>query len=648
VGLIDRWVAALFAALLVCGEAAAQTPPLLHPLFTDHAVLQRDRPIAVWGWAAPRERVVVEFDGARIEARAAASGAWRAELPAHEAGGPYALSVQAGAARASVSDILVGDVYLCSGQSNMEFQTRYATNASTLLNAARSSTIRLFTSPRAVAPQPQSHFAEPAQWRTADEASVGDFSAVCYLFAREIEATAQAPIGLINASWGGTRIEAWMSTEALQRVGGLDAELRALALAIRDPDSAARRYDASLRAWWRAERGARQGWGADAYDDSGWRSFTPGGFWESSGEEALARFDGVAWFRTRFELTQEQASQSAELSLGPIDDIDVVYLNGRVVGAGGGWDTPRTYAISQGGLRAGANTLAVGVLDTGGGGGLWGGEDTRALRFADGSSVLLGPDWRYRASTELWDITAPPSPPWGGPNGFSALYNGMIAPLAPFGLRGVLWYQGESNAGDPAAYRRLLPGMMRDWREAFATPALPFLIVQLADFGAPASTPQRNSWGGLREAQRLAVAADAHAGLAVAVDIGDRFDIHPTQKTVVAQRLALLARHRIYGQDVADSGPAPVTAQRSGEIVTVTFANGPLVAYSASRPIAFELCDEARACRFVDAEIDGAVVRLDARGGPAAFVRYCWGDAPICNLYNDADLAATPFELAVQ
>jgi sialate O-acetylesterase len=263
--------------------------------------------------------------------------------------------------------------------------------------------------------------------------------------------------------------------------------------------------------------------------------------------------------------------------------------------------------------------------------------------------VPLSNPWRYQISAQLSDVTSPPQAPWGGPNAYSVLYNGMIAPLAPYGLSGVLWYQGEANAGAAREYGRLLPGMMHDWRRAFAKPELPFFIVQLANYGPPVTgEPQRHSWGEIRDVQRRVVDADAHAGLAVSIDIGDRFDIHPTQKLLVAERLALLARRMIYGDDIVTSGPAPLTATRAGATVAVAFEHGPLRAYSSSRPMAFELCDAERACRFVDARLEGPSVQLaDARASDA-FVRYCWGDGPICNLYNEEDLPAVPFELAIQ
>ncbi len=640
-------LAVALVAISWCGSATAQPRPLLHPLFSDHAVLQRDRPMAVWGWAQPRERVIVSFANERAEVRADATGAWRAALPALRAGGPFTLEARtASGASERASDLLVGDVYLCSGQSNMEFPARGAAGGA----GDGDERIRLFKVPLTSALRPQSVWEMPTQWQQAQGAAIDAFSAVCYFFGREIRGTVDVPIGLIQSAWGGTRIESWLSAAALRGAGGFEDGLAAFADAVADPGGARARYRAALAEWWmQSDPGARAGWSSFAFDDSDWSRVTlAGNSWEHSDAAALAAFDGAVWFRTEFTLTPEQAAQATELTLGPIDDIDLTSVNGAVVGGESNWQAPRAYTLPIGTLRAGRNTLAVGVLDTIGGGGLWGGPETRALHFADGSSLAMGETWRYRISADLWNLPPPPPhAPWDGHDAYTSLYNAMIAPLAPFGLRGVLWYQGESNVAAPDDYARLLPALMRDWRAAFAAPELPFLVVQLANYGAPSPSSQRKSWGGLRDVQRRVVAADAHAGLAVSVDIGDRFDIHPTQKLVLAQRLARIARRLIYSESIADSGPTPVFARRVGDTVVVTFAHGPLIAYSAARPIAFELCDAQRSCRFVDASIRGVEISLDARGLDPAFVRYCWGDAPVCNLYNDADLPAVPFEAPV-
>lgn len=640
--------AAAAALVLLSAPAAAQDHPLLSPMFTDHAVLQRDRSIPVWGWAAPGESVVVSLAGREVRVRAGRNGAWRAHLPALAAGGPYELSARTRRARQAIADVMVGDVYLCSGQSNMEFATAAATNGGGAAAASADEGLRLFAVTRRIATAPQAAFEAHDHWALASPESVEQFSAVCYFFGRNLRQTQHVPIGLIAASWGGTPIESWISDASFRRLGGYDEALARAAQAQRDPAAAQAAYENALRAWWRGvDPGVSAGYAAADFDDAQWTAINPAGFWENTGERALQQFDGIVWYRAEVTLTASQAAQAAQLLLGPADDADQTFINGTPVGATHGWDTPRAYAIPAGVLRAGRNVFASTVLDTGGGGGWWGPANEKLLRFADGTSAPIV-NWRYRISADLLGIPAPPRQPSSGANTYSALYNGMIAPVAPYGLSGALWYQGETNAAAPDEYARLLPAMMGDWRRAFATPDLPFFIVQLTSYGAPSAGAPRTGWGALRDVQRRVAAADTRAGLAATIDIGDRYDIHPTQKQIVGERLARIARRMVYGEDVADSGPTPITARREGEDVIVRFAHAPLLAYSSNRPMAFELCDAARVCRFVDARIDGADVYLDARGVAGAFVRYCWGDGVICNLFNDADLPAPTFELEVR
>jgi sialate O-acetylesterase len=633
-------------------QAEAVAHPLLHPLFSAHAVLQRDRPLAVWGWAEAGATVSVQLDaGLPHSVRADPAGRWRLALPPLAAGGPHRLTARTGARTQTVSDLLAGDVYLCSGQSNMELQTRYATNAYTVLDEADSDQLRLFDVSRRVASAPQETLAATDGWALADAQSVGDFSAVCYFFGRNLQRSQGVPIGLIHPSWGGTPVEAWMSEGAFRTLGGYEAQLALAALAARDPAAAGARFAQMLQQWWSVnDPGGRAGWQAVDLDDRDWGTLAPGGPWEDAGEPDLASFDGIAWYRTELTLTAAQAALGGRLALGPADDVDITYLNGQVIGGVSGWDTPRDYAVRPGALRVGRNVLAAAVLDTGGDGGFWGPAAGRVLHLSDGTRVPLTQRWRYRISAPLDQTAAPPQPSWGGPNAYSALYNSMIAPLGPYGLRGVLWYQGESNAGAPEEYGRLLPGLFADWRRHFESPELEIYVVQLASYGPPVvDAPTRFSWGRIRDVQRRVVIADPHAGLVVSVDVGDRHDIHPTQKQVVGDRLARLARHRIYGEEIETSGPAPQAAVRSGDTVTVSFTHGPLRLYSGHRAIAFELCAADRACRFVDASVEGGTrVRLAGARASDAFVRFCWGDGPICNLFNDDGLPAVPCELAIE
>jgi sialate O-acetylesterase len=296
---------------------------------------------------------------------------------------------------------------------------------------------------------------------------------------------------------------------------------------------------------------------------------------------------------------------------------------------------------------AGRNLIALRVIDTGGGGGAWGKAAQKGLKFDDGSFVPLSGSWRYKIAAPLSDTALPPHAPWKGASGLSTLRNGMIAPLVPFGVKGFAWYQGEANVTEAPEYARLMPALIADWREAFGGGDNAFLLVQLAAFGPQTSTPGKSDWAALRDVQRRTAAADPKVGMASAVDIGSPYDIHPADKLRVGQRLALLARKLAYGEtSLVASGPAPLAARRDGASAVVTL-DQPLVVYGAARPAGFELCDAA-ACRFVDATVEGAAVRLAVPTGMTPTkVRYAWADSPVMNLFGATGLPATPFEVEI-
>ncbi|WAC58725.1 sialate O-acetylesterase [Brevundimonas sp. SL130] len=631
------------------GQAQVQAPaaPLLDPMFQDHAVLQRGRPIAVWGQAAPGAVVSVGVSQAQVQATAGADGVWRATLPSLTAGGPYVLTAQTSGATQTVSDVMVGDVWLCSGQSNMEFAVRQATNADTEIAAANDPNLRLFLVGRSSLPAPSSAPHAVGQWRTTDPASVRDFSAACYFMGRDLRRSENVPVGLIAASWGGSIIEDWLSRDALTKLGGHDQALEALDAYARDPSQGDAIWRQITQAWWSAnDPGTKQGWNLPRTADADWSSIPAEGFWEST-VPGLATFDGVVWLRKSVELTAAQARQGATIELGPVDDADVTWVNGKYIGGQQGWDTPRTYAIPAGTLKSGRNLIAVGVLDTNGGGGAWGPAANKRLVFADGSTVSLSSGWRHRVAAPLGNLPNPPRTPWIGGSGTTTLYNGMIAPLGAYGLKGMAWYQGESNVGDYVGYRRLLPALFADWRRRFENPDMRMLVVQLANFGPATGQPTNSYWAALRESQRTVVNADRLAGLAAAIDIGDRYDIHPTNKLEVGRRLALEAR-RLDGA-VQPVSPQPVSVERAADGVHVRYASGTaLTAYGFNRPIGFELCGAGDVCRFVDATVAGDQVVLASAQPTDVKVRLCWADSPVCNLYGPAGLPAVPFEAMIR
>ena len=630
-------------------SAPAQTPDatLLDPMFQDHAVLQRGRPIAVWGRATPGAVVDVALGQASTRATAGSDGAWRADLPTQTAGGPHVLTARSGAVSQSVSDVMVGDVWLCSGQSNMEFAVRQATNAESEIAAANDPNLRLFLVGRSSLPAPSTAPHAVGQWRATSPQSVRDFSAACYFMGRDLRRSENAPIGLIAASWGGSIIEDWLSRDAIQALGGHDQALDALDAYARDPSKGDAIWRQVTQAWWAAnDPGTRQGWHLPRTSDADWAPIPAEGFWEST-VPGLTTFDGIVWMRNTVQLTAAQARQAATLELGPVDDADVTWVNGTYVGGQQGWDTPRTYAVPAGALKAGANVIALGVLDTNGGGGAWGPAANKRLVLADGTVVSLSSGWRHRVAAPLTDLPNPPRTPWIGGSGTTTLYNGMIAPLGAYSLKGMAWYQGESNIGDPTGYRRLLPALFADWRRRFDSPDMRALVVQLADFGPASAQPTNSAWAALRESQRAVVDADPLAGLAVAVDIGDRYDIHPTNKLEVGRRLALEAR-RLDGQ-VQPVSPQPIAVTRAADGVHIRYsASAQLVAYGSNRPVGFELCGADNACRFVDATLAGDAVILPAATATDLKVRFCWADSPVCNLYGPAGLPAVPFEAEIR
>ena len=640
-----------FVLCLLAGAARAHADPaqrpLLHEIFQDHAVLQRDQPIPVWGDSAAGDRVRVSIGDNTVEARADAAGHWHASLPAMHAGGAYTLNVRTrSGASQSISDVLVGDVFLCSGQSNMEWPVANTLNHAAEIAASTNNRIRVLTVAHANTPAPLTHFQAPVAWTAAGPDTIPNFSAACYYFARDLQKSVPVPLGLIHSSWGGSRVEPWISEQGLRRVGGFDTELDLLHVYARDPKAGNDRLGEIWEQWWHA------GTSSTPWEEAGadWPEVPlPMRDWKTWGVPQLANHDGMVWFRRNVTLTAAQAAGAAILMLGGVDKVDETWVNGKPIGNSFGYGTERPYELPAGALRAGDNAIVVNVSSNCCAAGMYGPPDHMALRLSDGSAVPLGGQWRYRYVAESFGY--PPRAPWQSVGGLTSIYNAMIAPLGSYGLRGVLWYQGESNAGDAAQYQTLLATLLGDWRREFGA-ALPFLIVELPNFGAMTAAPGPSDWANLREAQRRAVLADAHAALAVTIDVGDPRQLHPPDKQAVGKRLARAARHLIYGESLSASGPVPHTARREGEQIVVSFdgVEGALVAYSSNRPTAFELCSaEQASCRFVDTALQSDRVVLQASGvkNPTR-VRFCWGDAPICNLYDHSGLPAGPFEIAIQ
>lgn len=645
--------ATALSAMLWPIPASAEAPahPAFARIFTDHAVLQRDRPIAIWGSAAPAAKVAIRLGESAAMATADRNGKWRVALPPLSAGGPYTLSVTAGSETTTLTDIAIGDVYLCGGQSNMEFPTRLSTGAWGALKDVANPDLRYVTIAQDNAPAERDDLNTAVAWKPITPDTVGDASAVCYYMARTLQAKNKVPVGFIASDWGGTTIQSWTSAAALRTVKPYAEPIAALARYAADPVAGMAEEGRRQETWWDAHdpaAAAQRAWIAPDFDDAAWPTIVPQGSWKDSDAAPFKGFDGVGWFRTTVTLTAAQAQDATALQLGPVDTYDTAWVNGVRVGGGSvGW-VWRNYPIFSGTLKPGRNTIVLRVLSGGGGGGMSGQPQNRGIRLRSGELVPIGPSWRYRTGMRSTGLSVPPAP-WDVPTSLSTLYNGMIAPLRGYGFKLAAWYQGEANVGKAAEYRTLLPLLIADWRKNFGQPDLPFLVAQLASYGSVAPQPSESGWAELRDVQAKAVAADPHAGLAVTIDFSDRSDIHPTQKSVIGARLARAAQVIAYGGSGEAGGPEAVSVTRSGPDLSIRFRaiGGGLRTYSSDVAIGFEACS-AQTCRFYPGRVDGDSIVLAGANAPAVTrVRYAWADAPYVNLYSADDMPAVPFERAV-
>jgi sialate O-acetylesterase len=624
----------ILAALSASGAAAV---PTIDPQFGSHAVIQRGKPIILSGNAGPNERVSVSFAGGRKTAIADPSGRWQAAFSAQSAGGPYSIALNGVTA---ANDVAVGDVWLCSGQSNMEYPLRRALNGDGEVQGANDPDLRLMKVPQQLGGRPARQFEKRPSWAPTTPDSAKDFSAACYFMVRDLRTTEKVPIGAIDDTWGGTPIRAWMDEASVASSGGADAA-QIVTLYRTDPTTAVRQFGGQWGEWWRKQTGdtpGREPWNASAR--LSWKPMPSLTYWDTWSPEWKA-WIGSIWARDRVTLTPAEAAQPATLSLSAVDDLDQTFVNGIPVGGENDPTNAREYPLPQGVLKPGNNEIMVFARNVWGQGGFKGPADRFALTFADGHSQPLTSGWEYSKIADA--VGQPPVAPWVGSSGVSTIYNAMVAPLGALGLKGVAWYQGEADVGQPG-YDRRLAAWMANWRAQFRDARLPFLIVGLAGWGKPVSQPVESGWAALIDEQRRGVERDPAAALASAIDLGEPNDIHPANKQEVGRRLALAA-HQLAYRDGGAVGSLPVSAVRRGDSIVVTFTK-PLQVLSGANANAFELCGAS--CRYADARVQGSSVIITGDGQPVTRVRYAWADYPVVNLY-DFDLLPVPvFELPVQ
>jgi sialate O-acetylesterase len=656
----------LFLLLLSPVAHAAESVLRVPGVFTDHMVLQREMPVPVWGWAKPGEEVTVEFAGQKKTAKADANGKWMVKLdsmPASAESRDLAIASPSGSLH--LGDVLVGDVWLCTGQSNMGFGVRGSLNPEQEIANAQYPSIRLFI----VKPNP---VLEPAAdlkgalksggWEVCSPQNVGDFSGVGYFFGREIHGDLKIPIGLLRTSLGGTEAEAWTTMEAQRTLPAVIGRSE-VNFALGKSQEEDNRKFITDRAAWEEKNGvkpppvsdAARGWADPALSTADWTTVTQSASWS----QLKTKSGGVFWARKEITLPQDAAGKPFNLGLGNFDEqYDTAYLNGvelsRLVPdkAPDFYLCKRFYKVPGNLVKAGRNVIAVRVVSA----------TDRAAMWQLVHPLEL-PPWMRASSDGPWvikkELSFPPLSPEAlasrpKPNNLwaasipSGLFNGMIAPLMPFAVKGAIWYQGESNGPRPTQYRDLLSTMIGDWRKRWGQGDFPFLIMQLVNNGDPATDPNHDPrWPLLREAQQQVAASVPNSGMAVGIEIGSATTIHPPNKQDAGKRLALVALEKVYGKTVESSGPRYESMKTEGSAIRLSFTHAQGLTAKDAPPKNFAIAGADRNFVWAEAELDAAtstiVVSSPKVPQPIA-VRYAWAANPEgCNLFNGVGLPMAPF-----
>lgn len=626
--------------LLVCFNASTQVR--LPRLVRDSMVLQRDKKITLWGWASPGEKISITFNRAKAKTKAGIDGKWIVSLPSMKAGGPYVMKIDA-SNHLTLTNILLGDVWLCSGQSNMVHQMelhkeRYA---SAIANANYPA-IRQFLVPTMADVYSVHDDLATGYWKAANPTEVRQFSAVAYFFAKAIYDKYHVPIGLINASVGGTPAEAWISEDGLE---DFPAKLQTIA---KNKDTAFINHINRLAAESEANRpkpndrgqSAEIKWFDTSYVPKGWRSINIPGYWEDQGVKDL---DGIVWYRKEIIVPASMTGVPAKIAMGRIVDADELYVNGVRVGNTTYQYPQRRYAVPSTLLKAGKNIITIRVINYAGKGGFVPGKPY--FLIAGNDSIDLKGDWQYKVG----DVFKPYSSvaPISLQDQPTALYNGMLAPLTIYALKGVLWYQGETNTWRANEYAKVLPALIADWRSKWKQPELPFAYVQLPNYMDAQYLPSESQWALLREAQ-LKTLSVSNTAMAVAIDLGEWNDIHPDNKRDVGERLALAAQKIAYADsNIVASGPLYQSATVEGNRIIVSFTNtgSGLTTNDHEEPSYFAIAGSDKKFVWAKARIENnkVIVWSDDITQPM-YVRYAWADNPEgANLYNKEGLPASPF-----
>jgi len=642
-------------AFLILG-ATAHADVHVPAIIGDNMVMQSGMKVRIWGQANPGERVTVQINSHTSSASADGSGHWQTFIGPMNAGGPFSLTIK-GNNTLSFKNIMVGEVWICSGQSNMEWPLINAKDGANAVRSANYPEIHLFTVEKSTSATPLDEV--KGRWVVTTPDTVGQFSAVGYFFGRELYEALKTPIGLIHTSWGGTPAESWTSYEALAAnpelkpiIDRYQESLKALPERQKDFERAMAQWEQNNIYLDPGNKGEALGYAGDSVSTADWKQMNLPQYFETAGLD----IDGAVWFRKQIDIPQSWAGKDLVLNLTPIDDYDTTYFNGTRVGGIGretpdSYSKPRRYRVPGRLVHAGRNVIAVRVFDAAGNGGFAGGGNMSLAPAGAKSNEVIGLEgpWDYKVEVAF----APKHPDWGsrpqapGPNNQnspSVLYNAMLAPLTPYAIRGAIWYQGESNAGRAYQYRTLFPLMIRNWRRAWNEGDFPFYYVQLANWQPQKAEPAESEWAELREAQSMTL-HEPQTGMAVIIDIGDTNDIHPRNKLDVGHRLAVWALAQTYHQRLEYSGPLYDGYSIDGNRVQIRFTHAKgLKTSDGEPPRGFAIAGADHRFYWADARIDDENVVISSSKVPKPVaVRYAWADNPEVNLYNSVNLPASPF-----
>jgi len=621
-------------------------------LISDGMVLQRDKPIILWGWASPEERITITFGGRQRKTTATSEGRWTLAFPQMKAGGPYTMKISA-RNQLVINDILIGDVWLCSGQSNMVHQLNlHDVTYAQAIASANYPQIRHIKIPTQTNLAGIANDVGSCTWQRALPAEVRSFSAVAYFFALKLYEQYHIPIGLVNASVGGTPIEAWINEDACKEFPDIlktIQENKDTAFVARHLPKSNPKPRASIKTF---DRHTAENWYDVDFVPANWRTINIPGYWEDQGIKGL---DGIVWYRKEIHLPASMANREAKVYLGRIIDADKVYINGKEIGNTSYQYPQRRYTVPSGVLKAGKNIFTIQVTNHAGKGGFV--PDKPYYIFTDRDTVDLKGSWAYKVA----EVFLPPAEPSTAPAGSlertinpqnepAALYNGMVGPITSYSIKGVLWYQGESNIARAQHYTRMLQALISGWRNAYKKPDLCFIYAQLPNFGDVSYLPEESNWAVLRASQRE-VSNTPNTAMTVNIDLGEWNDIHPDNKKEVGERMALAARKVAYGENIVHLGPVYHSHTQAGNKVSISFANAGSGLNTKDGGALKEFAIAGADKRFVwaDTRIVGNTVIVWNDEIPAPkYIRYAWADNPDNpNLYNNEGLPASPFEISI-